>query len=155
MTISSVNIDNMDGSSFSSVTDMNPLRNPMSHAFLEDHSDSIIINPLVSPSFASPYASSFLHGLNLQQDGGSQSSFEDRTIQLPEHQHQHQQLQFSNETFFWNPIATASTEHHTLRPPPLPLHNQSSSGYNSSSLLKVSSPLYSYHFFFSLFNSSA
>ncbi|XP_074573275.1 uncharacterized protein LOC141829651 isoform X2 [Curcuma longa] len=143
MTISGVNID-MDGSSFSSTTNINPLRShPMSHTFLEDHSDSFIINPLVSPSFASPYA--FLHGLNLEQDGGSQTSFEeDRTIRLPEQQ---QQLQFSNETFFWNPIAASGTEHHALRPPAppppppltLPLHNQTSSGGYNSSLLKTSS----------------
>ncbi|KAG6506773.1 hypothetical protein ZIOFF_032102 [Zingiber officinale] len=142
MTISGVNID-MDGSSFSSTTNsINPLRNPMSHAFLEDHSDSIIINPLVPPSFAPPYA--FLHGLNLEQDGGSsQTSFEeDRTIRLTAEQQQQQQLQFSNETFFWNPITVAAgTEHHALRPPPppppLPLHNQSSNGGYNSSLLKT------------------
>ncbi|XP_042393321.1 transcription factor bHLH112-like isoform X1 [Zingiber officinale] len=143
MTISGVNID-MDGSSFSSTTNsINPLRNPMSLAFLEDHSDSIIINPLVPPSFAPPYA--FLHGLNLEQDGGSsQTSFEeDRTIRLTAEQEQQQQLQFSNETFFWNPITVAAgTEHHALRPPPpppLPLHNQSSNGGYNSSLLKTSS----------------
>ncbi|XP_074588372.1 transcription factor bHLH123-like isoform X2 [Curcuma longa] len=106
--------------------DMNPLGNPLDISSIDQ-----------SSSFASPYA--LLHGLNLEQDGGSLSSFDGRLIQVPR-----QQLQFSGEDLLWNSTATATAtaaEHHNLRPPPQPPRHQSSSSYSSNNLLKAPSTL--------------
>ncbi|KAG6512561.1 transcription factor bHLH123-like [Zingiber officinale] len=107
------------------------------HGLLQEDMVNMDMNPLdVSSidqsSFASPYA--LLHGLGLEQDGGSQSSL----IQVPR-----QQLPFSGEALFSNPTATATaTEHHNLRPPPQPpRHYPSSSSYSSTNLVKTPSTL--------------